>query len=392
MSARLLVDVSQFVSYPIPTGIQRTLLQLARHWPADAMVTEFGFNLVRGEPYRVVPLPAFREAVESVFSGNERDAAPGMEASQKLIRFLSERSDAEVTADAIPVHYQGYFMPEITFEDRILDAVQYCRESMGRRCMAIVYDGLPQTHPWYFHGPHQGPTDRYFLTVARVESLALISEETRRVVEGRLRRSAIPNALVMPLGADALGRGAGPAPATPRFIVAGTVEPRKRHSLILDAFESLWGAGRDYRLEFLGTSGWCAPETIDRFRRCCAEQEYFSWRENVTDAELGDAMRQATGAIFVSEVEGYGLPPLEALALGCPVIVSSDMASLEGLHEAGQVRLDGAGADEIAAAVDRVADAAVNAGLRQAAAGLDLPGWQEVIAGLAAWVHDSVQS
>lgn len=385
MTRRLFVDVAQFVDHPRATGIQRTLLFLARHWPADDMETDFGFLSGNDRFYAVAPLPAFREVTEWIFGNLElRDPIDSVR-SEEIRKRLSRQATDRIDPHEIAHRYDGYLLPEFTFNDRILDTVDVCAAGMGPRCLAMVYDALPQTHPEFYNWGHR-PTARYFLTIARLESLAFISASTRRLVEGRLRRSPVPNAIEVPLGADSMGRGRNPAPAHPHFVVVGTVEPRKRHQLILDTFERLWDQGHRFRLSFLGRAG-TPPSFVDHLRRRAAEQGLFEFRDNATDAELRDAVCTASAEIFASEAEGYGLPPLEALALGCPVIVPAGLPSFERLSDAGQVRLTVVSEENLAAAVRRLADPSVNNELRAAIAQLALPDWRRVVADLVGWVQ-----
>lgn len=391
MRPRLLIDVSQFACYPIPTGIQRTLLSIAQFWPSDDIKAEMGFSVREDLPYSAVPLDAFREAILHIFDLEKKTAIEMPSLSQQLVEFLSKYETANFEPQEIANLYDGYLFPDPTFDDRILDNVNLCLDRIGQRCFAISYDCLPQTHPQLFpNASHMGWTDRYFLTLRKFDNIAFISNRTRRVFENRLRRSPVPNAINIPLGADSFGRGTSSKPLNDNFIVVGTTEPRKRHTMILNTFERLWSQNRHYALRFFGIEGWNPLAVIERFRKCAKEQELFDWQEEVTDTQLRQAISSATGAIFVSEIEGYGLPPLEALSLGCPIIVTSDMPSLEGLPEYGQIRLDSPSEETLAAAVEKLVEPAENARLREEINQLELPGWQEVVNDLAAWIGQTI--
>lgn len=394
MKPRLFIDISQFVAHPLPTGIQRTLLFLTRYWPEAEIDAEFGFIFDRSPDYKVLTLDAFRSSLEGIFKNRSLDAGlrPGLESPEPLAGSLSAAAHNSFLPKDLFRQYDGYLLPEHTFREEVVDMVYLCHKHLRRRCFAIVYDALPQTHPQFFWGPHQGGTDRFFFTLTKLDSLAFISQKSRRVFEERLRRSPVPNALVFPLGADVFGREANPAPNSANFLVVGTVEPRKLHRVIMDAFDRLWESGRDYHLTFLGSPGWVPGNFIEQLYQRSQTDKNFHWIDKAADDHLLKALQAATGLIFVSELEGYGLPPLEALALGCPVIVSERLPSLEGLPGAGQIRLASVTEETVAAAADRMADPAVNAAMRENIKSLDLPTWRQSINDLAYWIKTTIDS
>ena len=390
MSARLLIDVSQFASHPVPTGIQRTLFFLARHWPSGRLSADTGFRLPGSDLYTIAPMEAFESAIEQVFQVQQQGTLGALEVSRQVCGHLADNATASIAPRDIPDEYEGYLLPEPTFYDHVLDAMEFCAAQMGSRCLAIVYDAIPQTHPHFYPGPHTGATDRYYISLGKLESLGFISAASLRIFEDRFRRSPVPNPVVIPLGADTLGRETNPVPVAPGFVVPGTVEPRKKHQMILGAFEQLWNENHDISLNFLGVSGWDSPRSIEGFRQYAKKQELFTWNDMVTDTAMRDAMRSASGVIYVSELEGYGLPPLEALALGCPVIVSDGLPSLEGLDQDGQLRLPEVSEESIASAVLQHAEPETNGGFRRAIGNLDLPGWESAVSTLAAWAENAL--
>jgi len=134
---------------------------------------------------------------------------------------------------------------------------------------------------------------------------------------------------VLPMGNAIVNESAGDKPCrtAPRFdvsapftLVVGTLEPRKGHSDILLAFEALWKQGRGDRLVFVGRLGW----QVDRLRDLIlAHPELGSkllWLDDVDDAELLGIYEACAGVIIASYGEGFGLPLIEALGRGKPVL------------------------------------------------------------------------
>jgi alpha-1,2-rhamnosyltransferase len=106
------------------------------------------------------------------------------------------------------------------------------------------------------------------------------------------------------------------------YLVVGTIEPRKDCGLILAAFERLWAEGSDAALMMFGRAGWRSYDLIDRLRSHPEYNKRLCWFEDGSDAELDFAYRHATALIFASRCEGFGLPLVEAMQYGLPVLAS----------------------------------------------------------------------
>jgi glycosyltransferase involved in cell wall biosynthesis len=113
-------------------------------------------------------------------------------------------------------------------------------------------------------------------------------------------------------------------PERPYFVVLGTIEGRKNHILLLNIWRRLVAQlGEDApRLLVIGQRGWKAEQA------CQILDEDASLRAHVTeiggcsDEELSAHLTGARALLFPSMVEGFGLPLVEALSLGVPVIGS----------------------------------------------------------------------
>ena len=95
----------------------------------------------------------------------------------------------------------------------------------------------------------------------------------------------------------------------------------------------------------------------------------------------------ARAMLFPSVGEGFGIPPMEALQAGVPVVVSDTLPALEGLPGGGQIRLAEVSAGAIGQAVRRLLDDGVARALWADAAALDVPGWDVFARRVAAWVQ-----
>lgn len=109
-------------------------------------------------------------------------------------------------------------------------------------------------------------------------------------------------------------------------LMLGTIEPRKNHLNALRAFEH---AGLDgIQMVIVGRPGWgheSAMEAIDRLQTKRAVIHL----ANVADRDIPGIVASATAMLYPSWTEGFGLPVVEALALGVPVITGTAPALRE---------------------------------------------------------------
>lgn len=110
------------------------------------------------------------------------------------------------------------------------------------------------------------------------------------------------------------------------YVVAvGTLEPRKGLQTLVDAFEHLLGSDPEApHLVLVGPRGWGAALDLSRLPADKVHLTGF-----LGDDELRQVMAGSRGLAYPSLYEGFGLPPLEALACGRPVVVSD----LPVMHE-----------------------------------------------------------
>ncbi len=121
--------------------------------------------------------------------------------------------------------------------------------------------------------------------------------------------------------------------------------------------------------------------------RTRAQEGAFTWREDASDPEVAELVRTSTAMVYAGELEGYGLPPLEALHMGVPVLTSRTLPSLEAVGREGLVLLDRFDADSVAAAMAFAAEPANQERLRTGARASSTPTWRQFNARLAAWLE-----
>jgi glycosyltransferase involved in cell wall biosynthesis len=114
------------------------------------------------------------------------------------------------------------------------------------------------------------------------------------------------------------------------LLTVGTLEPRKNVDRLVRAFarvrDSLPGP---WPLVIVGPSGWGPVPPVPR----AADHVVFTGP--VPDVVLSEIYRRARAFVYVPLTEGYGLPPLEAMLVGVPTVVSAEVPSVRDLGAGG---------------------------------------------------------
>jgi glycosyltransferase involved in cell wall biosynthesis len=210
------------------------------------------------------------------------------------------------------------------------------RQARGR-IVTAVYDLVPVLHPDLVVPGMRKVFDAWFrAALLESDGLVCISRAVADEVVDYVERQGLPfrDGLRIGwwhLGSDLWPRAGNDAPRSslaaflaedaPTFLMVGTIEPRKRHAVVLDAMEALWAEGSPARLLLIGKAGWAAPEFVERLRTH-PEGQRLMWVESASDAEVNAAYLGADALVFASIYEGFGLPIVEAARMGLPTIAS----------------------------------------------------------------------
>lgn len=170
----------------------------------------------------------------------------------------------------------------------------------------------------------------------RSAHVAAISNSTRNDLN---RVCGIPLEKISVVGA---GVGAAYQPTDRRveglprdfLLFVGTIEPRKNVARLIRAYSLLDAALRKaFPLVLVGKKGWHCEE-VDQALRECKASDTIRFMKYVEETDLPAIYSQATSLVYPSLYEGFGLPPLEAMACGTPVITSSTSSLPEVVGDA----------------------------------------------------------
>ena len=165
------------------------------------------------------------------------------------------------------------------------------------------------------------------------------------------RVHVVPNG-VDPIAPGDARRGRGLAGGE-RFILAvGTIEPRKDYPLLIGAFDEVASNDADVRLVIAGQDGW-GVAAFDTALHAARHRDRIVRLGFVADDTRADLLAAASVFAYPSRYEGFGLPPLEAMSAGVPVVTTRTGALPDVLGAAARF-VEPGDRDALAAAIAEV--------------------------------------
>lgn len=219
-----------------------------------------------------------------------------------------------------------------------------------RLCFLTIYDMIPVLHPEYFWENFDEEFKQILssVTVGR-DRILTISETSKEDICSYLHVDpdmvyvAYPAAdtrLYYPETAPAckemiLHKYHIPGPEY--FLTLATLEYRKNLRASIDAFRRLAGEPgmEGHYLVLVGTRGWKVAELLDEVAADPLLQKRIIFTGYVADEDLSGLYSNAVAFVYPSLYEGFGLPPLEAMQCGVPVITSNTSSLPEVVGKAG---------------------------------------------------------
>lgn len=207
----------------------------------------------------------------------------------------------------------------------------------GATVGVLVYDLIVLDSPEFFHPELVGTfTPWVGEALQRADFVVAISQhvagQCRRLAAERLGKALLPvGSFRLGCELDEAGRNKPPRPdlrqllqgdgAKP-YLVVSTIEPRKNHQYVLDAFDRLWAEGMDARLWIIGRKGWLFDDVVRRVESHPRFGQGMRMFHDLTDADLEFCYANARALISASLSEGFGLPIVESLRRRLAVMAS----------------------------------------------------------------------
>ena len=329
------IDIEQFLRDPYATGIQRVLQYLAREWPTSI------------EAAFVVPVPQTDDAFVLLEPGIAAELLSlpfefsGDRAHLKMAvdDWVTDHSRAIHNTQQLHKDFDAWLLPEVSYLPSVVSRFEDFRTHA--RTSMIGYDVLPMIEPANYRFPpgRAAWVSEYFRMLAVADAVACISDYSMRGIIDRLRRPGTKTTLVAHPGGDHIPIRQGLPPNRPTFIRVGTMEARKMPVEILEAFTRAVDEGLEADLVYVGTAS-ASDEAINQSISSAIDTGYpVRWIQGARDDDVYDLV-QRSSAFLSFGVEGYGIPVLEAIRLGTPVMYSGEQPAArlmegKGAHDIG---------------------------------------------------------
>ncbi len=356
----VVVDVHHTARTGLATGIQRVVRRTIAQWDETREIELVGWD-THYEALTVLTPSQRRNAIH----GDEPASAP----AKKHVVLVPWRSH--------------YVLPELATEASRTARIRALAEFSGNTTGAIGFDCVPLSTAETVGDGMGAAFAGNLVALARMHRIAAISHAAKTEYAGWA--AMLPSAGITAPDITAISLAADVPPVTtverddsalPLLLCVGSHEPRKNHLAVLEACEELWQAGREFRLLFVGGNAWNSGAFSALLGELARLGRTVVAKSAVSDAELFAAYRTATASVFPSLNEGFGLPIVESLAAGTPV-VTSEFGSMREIAEGnGAVLVNPRDEAAIARAIDSVLfDAKVQATLRAQAATFTPRSW-----------------
>lgn len=377
------IDIEQFVSDPHGSGIQRVLQYIAKEWPAGDTTAEFVVPWEGGHALLTREQAAEVLTIPFLPRGGEHDLR------EPVLTRIAEFNPVPLTDDELLSMFDSWLLAEVSYLPSVLRRFEDFAERVPT--VMIGYDTLPMSEPAnYRFRPGVAPwASEYFRLLATSRSVVCISDAARDSILQVLRRDPhLPISVAHPGGDHVPIRQSEP-PDHPVFMRLGTLEARKRPVEIARAFRAAQQRGGidDAELLFVGGHSH-SDESINRAIRDEIERGGVRWIEGASDDEVGNLVHESSAFLSIG-VEGYGIPVLEAIRLGTPVLYDGVQPAAELMEGRGALHVDAMDHASLVDMFQRWARPDRLTALRSHLAPEDVPSWRDFAAGVEAAVSDA---
>ena len=311
----MIVDISRLagrlLAGRLPTGVDRVDIEYVRHFShrCDALVRYRG---------------------KWIFFSHDD--------SLKLFDILIQHDSSKLWMIRRMVAWYYFFSAAIPSAERKLlnishsgldqDAYRQKLKQYRLKPIFFVHDLIPITHPEYSR-PNEDILHQYRMeTVLRYAAGIIVnSHDTLKHLDRYAHNHSLPmpQVAVAHLAAAPLSSSRSKSLMTkPYFVMLGTIEPRKNHWLMLHVWRQIIErlGEKSPTLLIIGQRGWECENVVDMLERCDSIRPYVIEKSRCSDKELFGYLEHAQALLFPSFVEGYGMPLVESLSIGTPVIAS----------------------------------------------------------------------
>ena len=332
---RFLIDITRFISRigrGLPTGIDRVeieyIKEVARLDPTSLALAKLGRDFI------LLPVQSVVAAITQLEQGQPlgrmgradffRLKLPrAQRMARQYFRKVAVQPGREIPQfDLSQTEYLNVGHSNLT--ETVLGAV---RAAGCTKISIMVHDMIPLDYPQFTKDGIPEQFRRRMMVVAKYADRVICnSADTQGRVQAYFSAwGSTPDTIVAHLGVEPMTPKATPVVDAKSFVVLGTIEPRKNHQILFEAWENLAETVPDAQmpnLHVVGKRGWNNQRVFTFLDSAPLMGRHIFEHNNLRDAELASLIANSAALLFPSHAEGFGLPALEAAQLGVPVICS----------------------------------------------------------------------
>jgi alpha-1,2-rhamnosyltransferase len=256
--------------------------------------------------------------------------------AKALVRLIAIRIRHRDTSEFLPKSGDVLLLLDSSWHMDIWWSVAKAKES-GAKVIAVLYDIIPVTHPEFCDEALLRVFEKWFESALEfVDGFIAISDTVKNdfstFVENKYGADHGKKLDFFHLGSDFNFTEINEDGIRDKvrrlfderstYVMVSTLEPRKNHSYLLDTFDALWAKGIEVNLCFIGRVGWKVDDLLERIKSNSEYQRRLFFWSDINDVELAYCYKHASMLVFPSFIEGFGLPIIESLGHGLPVLAS----------------------------------------------------------------------
>ena len=360
----VLVDVSNAARDPANSGVIRVTRRLTAELDKLA---QFDMLFVRWDwtTRAYALLTADQQPFLSSNSGPTDWLGMAAEALGDSISVDSILAGADPGAGSPPI----LFFTEIVLDGSAEARIDWARER-GLAIAALFYDMLPVYESQHVNPDIVATFPSYLEGLCAMDAVWAISgfslhEFRRYTTDLGMQEPATSEALWLPgqFGDHPRAKASAPAADEIEILCVSTIEPRKNHRILVQAFQLLGRRRPDLsvRLVLVGNSYAGCEDLTNWLRERQLEDERIVWHGAVSDANLTEHYKRCAFTVYPSLAEGFGLPILESLWMARPCLCHKGGVMAELAADGGCLTVD---MTDVAQVADGLAALASNPALR----------------------------
>jgi len=223
---------------------------------------------------------------------------------------------------------------DVFWELGFFEAIKAYKEKYKIYFFLLIYDIIPLLFPQYYRDQIPKKFKKYFSQTSVYDAILTTSYANVNQIK-QLDENIYKGIKTKPIGVFTLGSDIRPLNVSKTnehlehitkdsevYLMVGTIEPRKNHDLVLNAFEKIWERDLSKKLVIVGRIGWLCQHTLKRIKSSKYYNKNLFMFNQLNDQDLTFLYKNAKAVIVASAIEGFGLPLVEAMYYNIPVIAS----------------------------------------------------------------------